>query len=304
MDTFDGRKILITGGTGFIGRPLVKALVNAGAEVTVLTRKAGQKSRLEDGRLIYINHLDEVSDDQRIDAMINLAGEPLAGGRWSRARKALLLNSRVQVTSELRKLASRLERKPEVLVSGSAIGYYGHQDDTLLDENAAYAECFSHRLCALWEQEAMTFAELGMRVCLLRTGIVLGKGGGPLRELRKSFDMRVATQFSRGDQWMSWIHLDDEVGIILYALSHDNIHGVINATAPVPVTNKAFCREFGRIKKTFFKLTIPAAILKIMLGEMAEEILLTGQRVVPKKLLDCGYAFKYRELKSALENLA
>jgi hypothetical protein len=251
-----------------------------------------------------IASLAQIDDSEAFDWFINLAGEPLAKGRWNSERKARFLGSRLDMTNALLQLAARLERKPEVMISGSAIGHYGHQGDEELDEDAGFSDCFSHRLCKSWEDCALQARSLGIRVCLLRIGIVLGRSGGPLAELRRPFDWSLAVQLGHGRQWMSWLHLDDMLRIIVFAANERGLEGPINATAPLPVTNAQFAALFGRIKGTLAHVRLPAFALRLLAGEMAEEILLTGQRVVPRRLLGQGYRFVYSDLQSALEDLA
>ncbi len=295
-------QILVTGGTGFIGTPLVGKLKEQGHSVLVLTRQESLKQK-QPGNIRYINNLDEVSDDQHLDAIINLAGESLAESRWTDQQKQKLVNSRLHTTRDLFACAQRLQHKPEVLINASAIGYYGPQGDTKLDESAPTVDCFSHKLCEQWEAAAQQFEALGTRVCRLRFGVVFGPDGGAFSELRRSFDFGVASQFGDGEQWMSWVHRDDVVAVILYALQHADIEGAINTTAPEPVTNAQFCEAMRAKKRTLIKLKLPPFVMRTLVGEMAEELLLTGQRVVPKKLIDSGYSFKYPDLQSALERL-
>ncbi|MGI9292961.1 MAG: TIGR01777 family oxidoreductase [Pseudomonadales bacterium] len=295
-------QVLVTGGTGFIGVPLVRALGEYGHRVLVLTRQQSLKQQ-SDSKARFITSLDEIDDDEQIDSIINLAGESLAARRWSAQQKEKLVSSRADTTHQLFRLAQRLQHKPAVLINGSAIGFYGPQGDQALDESAPPVASFSQQLCQQWEAAAQEFESLGMRVCILRLGIVLGPDGGPFTELRKSFDFGVASQFADGKQWMSWIHRDDVIAIILFALQHAEIEGPINTTAPEPVTNAQFCSAMQNNKRTFIKLNLPPFLLRTMVGEMADELLLTGQRVVPKKLLDSGYTFQYPDLHAALRNL-
>ncbi len=300
--TSNSKQVLVTGGTGFIGAPLVHQLCEQGHSVLVLTRQKSLKEKQSSG-VRYINSLDEISDDDHIDAIINLAGESLAESRWTDQQKKKLVNSRLHTTRDLFACAQRLQHKPGVLINASAIGYYGPQGDARLDETAPPVDCFSHKLCEQWEAAAQEFETFGTRVCRLRFGVVFGPGGGAFSELRRSFDFGVASQFGDGKQWMSWVHRDDVIGVILYALQHTDIEGAINTTAPEPVTNAQFCEAMRSNKRTLIKLKLPAFVMRTLVGEMAEELLLTGQRVVPKKLNDAGYSFKYPDLQSALADL-
>ncbi|MDE1464709.1 TIGR01777 family oxidoreductase [Spartinivicinus poritis] len=300
----DKKKFLITGGTGFIGKPLVQTLIDQGHEVIVLTRNIASGAKGIQGKVTYITALDYVSDKDQIDVIINLAGEPLAGSRWNKKKKAGFLSSRLNTTSELLALVQRLEQKPQSLISGSAIGFYGPHADEELDEQAGCVDGFSHQLCHQWEQAALKFEEHGLRVCLLRMGVVLGKNGGPLVQLQIPFKLKVATQLGEGKQWMSWVHLDDVIAMMCYLVAQHDIEGAVNITAPQPVTNEQFAESLGRVEKTWFKFRMPAAWLKVLVGEMATEVLLTGQRVVPSKIVKNGYQFKYPELHSCLKSLS
>lgn len=295
-------QVLVTGGTGFIGEPLVRALQAHDYRVLVLTRQQAIKQR-SNTKVRFVNSFDEIGDDERIDSLINLAGESLAARRWSAQQKNILVSSRLDMTQQLFVLAQRLTHKPAVLVNASAIGYYGPQGDQALDESAPTVASFSQQLCQQWEAAAQEFTTLGIRVCMLRLGIVLGPEGGPFAELRKSFDFGVGSQFGDGKQWMSWIHRDDVIAIILFALQQAQIEGPVNTTAPEPLTNAQFCAAMQNNKRTFVRLKLPAFLLRAIVGEMADELLFSGQRVVPKKLLDNGYEFKYPELQAALRNL-
>lgn len=292
--------ILITGGTGFIGAALVPALRDAGHTVTVFTRSAGHADA--DG-LRHVTTLEAIDSAEYFDAFINLAGESIAGGRWSEARKQVLIDSRIGTTQQLFALASRLERPPAILLSASAIGWYGPQDDTPLDEDAATEDCFSHRLCRDWEAEAGRFEALGTRVCILRLGVVLGQGGGALEELKKSVMFGVATYMGSGTQWLSWVHRDDVVAAMLYLLAQDGLRGPFNLTAPEPVTNRGFTEALRRHRTGFVMLPVPGAVMRLAMGELADELLLTGQRVLPRKLESAGFGFSYPTLAEALPNL-
>lgn len=297
-------RILMTGGTGFIGRPLAAALGLAGHDLLILSRGGSPPAEEASGQARFVRDLQQLGCDEHIDCIINLAGEPLARGRWNAERKARFLSSRLQVTDQLLQLVQRLEHKPEVLLNASAVGYYGHQQDQPLDEGASARDCFSHQLCARWEERAGAFEPLGLRVCLLRIGVVLGRDGGPLAELRRPFDWGVATQLGNGRQWLPWIHLQDVLDICAFALGQPQLQGAINLTAPEPVTQAAFSRALRRqITHPCIPLPVPAWLLRLLVGEMADEILLSGQRVVPQKLLQHGYVFRYPTLPQALTDL-
>ncbi len=292
--------VLITGGTGFIGKALVAQLLSRGDRVTVYTRNTGLAG---DESLSYVNRLEDIPATAAYDAFINLAGESIAEGRWSDARKQLLLSSRVDTTNALYALAERLQRPPAVLVSASAIGYYGSQDDTPLAENAATVEGFSHRLCVDWEAAARAFEALGTRVCVIRLGVVLGRGGGAFEQLRKSVQFGVATWLGSGQQWLSWVHRDDVLRAISFLMDNDDQAGAFNLTAPEPVTNRGFSEALAAHKRVIAGLPVPGLVMRLALGEMADELLLNGQRVIPQRLQQAGFSFAFPSVDQAVSAL-
>lgn len=289
--------VLITGGTGFIGRALCKQLFQAGHHITVLTRNSAAVA-LPGVRLI--SRLDEA---QGVDAVVNLAGEPLAEGRWNAARKQCFRDSRIGTTQALLSWIKSLPQRPRVLVSGSAIGYYGASDDRLLDEAAPSGEDFAATLCRDWETEALKARALDLRVCTLRIGIVLGADGGALAKMLPPFKLGAGGPMGSGAQWMSWVRRSDLINLICWLLGNEAASGAYNGTAPVPVTNREFARTLGAVLKRPAVLPMPAFVLKLMFGEMAESLLLSGQRVVPSKAEAEGFVFEHRELEPALRDL-
>ncbi len=314
-------RYLITGGSGFIGTQLVKQLLLNGHDVTLLTRdevktlnhfdavmKRSQQERdapnVAQNRVKTITSFEQLSDDDSVDAIINLAGQGIADKRWSNTIKQQLLDSRINTTRALYLYLKDTRVKPDVVISGSALGFYGYQHgDKQLDEHASGDNSFSSKLCHAWETEAKPIEVLGIRTCYLRTGIVLGKQGGALAKMLPAFKLGLGGPMGNGKQWMSWIHMDDIIGIIRYAVEHDRIHGAINATAPHPVTNKTFSRILGKALKRPAIIPMPAFMLKLMMGQMAEELLLSGQRVIPQKMLDSGYSFTFEKLPDALHDV-
>jgi uncharacterized protein len=294
--------ILITGGTGFIGSRLAEALADAGHRVTVLTRDP-RRGRKFLGRVILIDNLATLGRDTPFDAIINLAGEPIAGGRWTPARRQKLVDSRVAMTRAVVKLIARSRHKPAALVSGSAIGFYGSDDEACFSEDDAGRPSFTHELCAAWEAEALAAERFGVRVCLLRTGIVLGAEGGALAQMLLPFELGLGGRMGSGRQWMSWIHRDDLVGLILHAIAVVTVRGPLNGTAPTPVRNRDFARALGRALHRPALLPVPAFLLRLALGQMAEELLLGGQRVLPKKAEETGYQFLYPTIGEALKEV-
>ncbi len=298
--------ILITGGTGFIGSPLSRELVNSGHNVIIATRR---QSALKE--MLTWNPPDLIPQDviSKIDAVINLAGEPIASKHWTKERKERILSSRVNTTRaivESIRVIAPLEKgrrgdfkKPKILISASAIGYYGHRGDEYVTEDTPPASDFLAEVCKVWEEEALKAQELEIRVVLLRIGAVLESDGGALPQMMIPFKFFLGGPIGSGKQWFSWIHRDDVVGIIKYALENDNISGPVNIATPNPVTNKEFCSALGKVLGRASWLSIPAFIVKLTLGELGS-VLLTGQRVVPEKALNAGYKFKYSEVDEAL----
>ncbi|MEP4484921.1 MAG: TIGR01777 family oxidoreductase [Halioglobus sp.] len=294
-------RILITGGTGFIGSMLQQVLSDAGHELLVLTRQAlsseGERSTT------FLKSLDEIPDSANVDAIVNLAGASLADKRWSTRYKKTIVDSRLETTASVVALCRRLQVKPSVLVSGSAIGYYGARGAEKLDESADQGEGFSAQLCGDWEREASAVEAMGIRLCLVRLGVVLDSDGGAFVEMAKPFRMGVANWIGSGDQYLSWIHRRDVVGAILFLLERNDVDGVFNVTAPEPVTSKGFCQALQAHLRTWITLPMPAGVMRLLVGEMADELLVQGQRVLPNRLQNEGYAFQYADLDSALATL-
>lgn len=297
--------VLVTGGSGFIGRRLVAGLIAGGHAVTVLTRNPAEVARQQRGPVTIIDSLDQLPDSSRFDALINLAGEPLAAGRWTATRKQEFIRSRVQTTRDLAALVARLTHKPRVLLNASAVGFYGDQShDRPVDESAAPQDGFSHQLCAAWEAAALELAEQGLRVCLLRLGVVLGRDGGPWPPLRRSYTFGAGVQMGDGEQWLPWVHLEDVIDAILFAWSRPDLSGPLNLAAPEPLRQGEFTAQLiDRIPTAFIRLVAPSAVLRTLLGEMAQEVLLSGQRVMPARLQAAGFEFRYPDLAAAIAEL-
>src|SRR5690606_363424 len=268
----------VTGGTGLIGRPLVQQLLDADCEVSVLTRHVDAARRRQPGPVQWLSDLKPWPADRGVDIIINLAGESLAEGRWTAAKKARLWDSRIETTKALVRLAGRLQQPPVCLINASAVGYYGPQGDQPLAENSPPVDSFSHRLCRAWETEAERMRKLGVDVVKLRFGVVLSDQGGALQEILKSFSLKVGTTMGTGQQWLSWIHLHDLINVLIFSLQHhQELRGEVNATAPEPVTYGDLALKIGDRKRPLVMVPLPRPLLRIMLGEMAEELLLTGQ---------------------------
>ncbi|MGB0624114.1 MAG: TIGR01777 family oxidoreductase [Luminiphilus sp.] len=286
--------ILMTGGTGLIGTATCAALYAAGHKLTILTRRA----RPATTEATYITSLGECAET--VDVVINLAGAGLADRRWSSAYKRQIVSSRVDLTRELVVWMSELEQPPKRLISASAIGYYGAADEQTFSESAGVGTGFSAALCQSWEEEAGRAAEYGTQVSLLRFGVVLAKEGGALGKMTQSFRLGVETWLGSGEQWLSWIHLEDAVRVIQHVLALECPAGVYNTVAPQPARHRELAHEAGRQSRTWLKLGVPALAARLMAGEMAEELLLSGQRVLPSQLLEDGFQFHYPSLKEAL----
>jgi uncharacterized protein (TIGR01777 family) len=294
--------ILITGGTGLIGRQLCKALLAEGHELTVLSRNRDAVPAKCGAGVHAMAGLDEWRADQTFDAIINLAGEPIIDARWTAQRKQLLWDSRVSLTRSLVQRVAAARHKPHVLLSGSAIGYYGNRGDALLDESAAAGEDFAARLCKSWEHAAHDAEIFGVRVCLLRTGLVLSRRGGLLGRMLLPFKLGLGARLGDGKQWMSWIHIDDHVGMLLSLLHNAQTSGPYNMTAPQPATNNDFTKTLAKVLHRPAPFIIPAILLKPVMGERAC-LLLEGQRVLPEKMMAEGYRFSFTNLADTLHDL-
>jgi uncharacterized protein len=297
-------EILITGGTGFIGSYLSKRLLGLDHKLTILTRN----SQKVEAPNIVINSIEQLSDNQSFDVVINLAGEPIADKRWSEAQKNKIISSRITISQQLVEFIKRSNHKPQLFISGSAIGYYGiEQSDQSYDETYNSAEnndhSFSSQLCLQWEAVAQQVQDLGIRTCILRTGIVLGEQGGALAKMLPPFKLGLGGKMGTGHQWMSWLHIDDAINIIVKCIEDTTLNGAINLTAPKPVTNKEFTQTLGKVLNRPTLISMPEFAVKLLFGQMGEELLLSGRAITPRKLLDCGYQFKYPSLQSALEDL-
>ena len=292
--------VLVTGATGFIGSRLVTSLTEAGHHVIALVRDPAKALALPPP-ITLITSLDQLAADTRIDAIVNLAGEPLGNGLWTKAKRQTILQSRLIMTGDVVRLIARLDRKPKALVNGSAIGWYGLWQDQPLTESAKSHGCFSHDLCEAWEQAARAAEAHAVRVVMLRIGLVVGRDGGFLSRLLTPFDFGLGGPLGSGAQWMSWIERDDLVRLIAHVIAKDDLSGPVNATAPLPVRNITFTAELARRLHRPAPLRIPAVLLRRIGGDFANELLLGGQRVLPNKALGNGFVFRHQSLRSALE---
>lgn len=292
-------QILLTGGTGFIGSALRDDLVACGHSVIIYTRQ----SIPDTTNCRYVKNFQTLADSTHLDAVINLAGASLADRRWTDNYKREIFSSRLNTTRDLLRLLERLVHTPQVLLSASAIGYYGHHGDEELGEDATVEAGFSQDLCKQWEAQAQQAATLGIRVCLLRLGVVLDSGGGAMLAMARPFDLGVANWLGSGRQWLSWVHRRDVIAAITFLLEHDELVGPFNITAPQPVTSREFCAAMKRHKRTFITAPVPAAVMRLLVGPMAEELLLNGQRVVPSALQSAGFDFSFTSVDDALAEI-
>lgn len=296
-------RILLTGATGFIGRPLASALAARGDTVHALSRDPEQAARrLPDASRVFPWDGAQVPLEalEGVDAVLHLAGESVAE-RWTPHQKARILHSRVQGTRQI--VDAMAEAGVATLVSTSAIGVYGDRGDEPLDESSTAGTGFLAEVCQAWEAEALRAADHGIRVARVRIGMVLGPGGGALEKLLLPFQLGVGGILGSGRQWMSWVHRDDVIGLFLHAADRREVSGVLNATAPHPVTNREFTATLAKTLGRPAFLPAPALALKLLLGEMAEEMLLAGQRVLPRQTEASGYRFAFPYLADALSDV-
>jgi len=294
-------RILITGATGFIGQPLCRKLAGKGHELLAVTRSPDKaREALPEGTEIRAAVGDFV--DAEPEAVINLAGEPIAEGRWSDEKKRRIVESRVETTRAIAKLCANAETPPRVLVSASAMGYYGDQGDRDVTEDTAPNHEFVHEICDRWETEARKAESHGVRVAIARIGLVLDTGGGMLEKTLTPFKLGVGGRLGDGTQYMPWIHRDDMVRIVIFLLERDDLSGPFNASAPNPVTNAEFTRALAGQLNRPAVLPAPAIALKLAFGEMSR-LLLTGAKMLPKRLEDAGFEFEYQTLEPALAEI-
>ena len=289
--------ILITGGTGLIGTAVCRALHTRGHQLTVLTRQ----ERAPETGVTFVTALQDCADG--VDAVINLAGAGLADKRWTASYKREIVSSRIDLTRDLVEWMAAQPAPPGRLISASAIGYYGASEEAVFTEESAAGEGFSATLCQQWEQAASKASSAGVQVVTLRLGVVLAKEGGALGKMTQSFQVGVESWLGSGTQWLSWIHLDDAVRVIEHALGEASPALVYNATAPEPARHRELAHEVGCQSGSWIKLAVPAFAARLLAGQMAEELLLSGQRVLPQALLAEGFEFHYPTLAAALGHL-
>ena len=300
-------KIVITGGSGLIGRKLIEELLRAPHKVTVLSR------RPENVRKIFPAVHGEIWDAKTsnglssvlngADAVINLAGESIAAKRWTQIHKERILSSRMETTQAIIDAIRQVKQKPSVLLNASAVGYYGNVPEGDVTEEHPKGIGFLADVCAQVESTALQAQDSGVRVVLLRTGVVLNRYGGALQKILLPFRLFIGGPMGSGIQWFPWIHLQDEVRAIVFAMENERMSGPLNLAAPDSIRMREFCRTLGRILRRPSWIPVPACALKLALGEMAEPLLLHGQKMIPQKLMDAGFKFQFPKLEDALTNL-
>lgn len=296
------RTVLVTGATGFIGQHLCRRLLEQGDGLIVLSRDTRRARAIFGAHARVVASLDEISTPERIDVIVNLAGARILAMPWTKARRAELLDSRLRTTNRVTELIARLANKPEVLINASAIGYYGVRGDEEITEAARGQPIFQSHLCQTWELAAQAAEQHGVRVCRLRFGLVLGADGGALPDLARPARMHLRMVLGSGQQWMSWIHIEDLLNLLCFCIERNEMRGGINVTSPRPVRQEQFvatlAAQFGRS----IPLRVPEAVLRTALGEMSQ-LLLDGQRVLPTKALCRSFEFRFAELDVALRDL-
>ena len=296
-------QLVLTGASGFIGSRLCARLLQAGHTLVLLTHSAPSSANIPGRRWIHwtpdsLGQWANLVDGA--DGVINLAGEPIADRKWTNHQQRRLQESRFNTTRAIVKACARAQRRPKFLINASAVGYYGARADEPLTEAAAPGTDFLAKLCSVWETEAIGAEALGLRVVRLRTGIVVGPGGGALEKMVPPFKWFVGGHLGSGQQWMSWIHLEDEINLILHLIESSSVSGPVNATAPNPVRNKEFSKTLAAVLHRPCLLPVPGIALRLGLGQMAD-MLLTGQRAIPAAAQQSGFQFRYPNLKEALE---
>jgi uncharacterized protein len=298
-------KLVIAGASGFIGSALIQRLSQRSDSLKLLSRKPRSPARGSNTEwLIWEPGVPggwEESVDGA-DGVVNLAGEGIAEKRWTERQKELIRSSRIDSTRALVHAIAKAKAKPKFLINASAVGYYGAREDETLTEESPPGKDYLARVCLAWEEEARKAQDHGVRVALLRTGIVLAKGKGALAKMVPPFKFFVGGPLGSGKQWMPWIHIEDEVGLILFLMENANAQGSFNAVAPNPVTMEEFCRVLGKVLNRPSWASVPGSALTLLLGEMADMVL-AGQRALPKGAEKLGYNFKHPTITKALESL-
>jgi len=295
--------ILLTGGTGLIGRQLCRHWLTRGHRLTVWSRRPDKVTKLCGVQVRGIGRLEEIGPDP-VDAVINLAGAPIVDRPWTHRRKAKLWSSRISLTETLLAWLESREQKPRVLISGSAVGWYGDGGERVLNEDSPpVSEDFASQLCIAWEETAQRAEAMGIRVVLIRTGLVLAAEGGFLSRLLLPFKLALGGPIGSGRQWMPWIHINDQIALIDFLLNQNDARGPYNACAPEPVRNREFAKTLGSVLHRPAILPMPAFALRVGLGELSL-LLLGGQRAMPTRLVAAGFTFQFTDLRAALDDLS
>jgi uncharacterized protein len=299
-------RVLVTGATGMIGAALTEALLERGDEVVGLTRDpedaVAKQPRIAWHRWEPTLKQPKAEAFEGVDGVVNLIGERI-DQRWTDASKLRIMESRRTATHNLVGAIAALERKPAALVSQSAVGYYGNRGEVLLDESSGPGRSFDSEVVQAWEKAAREVEPAGVRLAITRTGQVLSPRGGILSQLLTPFKLGVGGPIAGGDQYFSWIHLDDEVGVLLWALDGEAVSGVVNATAPEPVTNREFAKALGRAVNRPAVVPVPGLVLDLKFGREFGQILRGGQRVIPLRTQELGYEYRQPDLDAALRDL-
>jgi uncharacterized protein (TIGR01777 family) len=294
-------KILITGGSGLIGSNLIPVL--RPCDVAVYTRNVAMAEQILGHRVHFLSSLSHLDNLDEYDVVINLAGEPIVAKKWTLEQKKKIEQSRWLITEEIVRLINAGDNPPELLISGSAIGFYGRQQDQIIDEDfSSPHDEFSHQLCERWEFLAKQAQSDKTRVCILRTGVVITRRGGALQKMLLPFKLGLGGPIGDGNQFMSWIHLEDMLRGIAHLIANKSCEGVYNFTAPNPVTNEVFSQELASALSRPCLFRVPEFVLRVMMGEMAD-LVIHGQNVVPKRLQESGYKFIYPEISQAFNCL-
>ncbi len=295
--------ILLTGGTGLIGRKLCQHWLAQEHQLTVWSRQPASVARLCGRAVRGIGRLEDLGSEP-VDAIVNLAGAPIADRPWTDSRRQLLWKSRIGLTEQLVAWLEQREQRPAVLVSGSAVGYYGDGGEReLTEQSQPVRKDFASDLCIAWEETAQRAEALGIRVVLVRTGLVLASEGGMLKRLKVPFKLGLGGPIGNGRQFMPWVHIDDQIALIDFLVHKADASGPYNACAPEPVRNREFARRLGRALHRPAFMPLPGLVLRATLGEMSD-LLLGGQRARPVRLLAEGFGFRFNDLQTALDDLA
>lgn len=299
-------QILITGATGFIGRHLVEHFRDNGCSVRILTRNTDRAKHLFGDEVKYFPwRADGIPPEavESVDTVIHLAGEPIAPSYWTKSKKSRILNSRVNGGETLTHCIRSVENKPRLLVQASAIGFYGPNDTAVLDENSPPGNDYLSRVAQAWERSTSPVEEMGVTRIVLRFGLVLGKDGGVFPYFRLPFRFFLGGPIGKGTQWISWVHIEDVVSSIQCSIENNDRSGIFNVTAPHPVTNKRFSKVLGEVLKRPSWFPVPSFVVRLVLGEMGKTLILTGQNVEPKRLLETGFSYRFSDLTQALSSL-